>query len=210
MMAKKFFSGLLLVMMVVSFSAAVAWSEDTPQVDSDTPDSRYYRDGFFVGVDLGVGVGELKFVKDGDKHVGDKETGALAGFRAGYAFSRVFVLDAGLYGYSIYGGDPKLQLAAAMVTGNFYPLPDKGYFLKVGVGRGRVDVDTEIDGNTLEFTEIEGNMFGLGFGVEFPMGGKFLVGGSYDYRLTYLDDQDDVTDLVLRTSGLTIQGKLYF
>ena len=208
--ANKFFVGLMLVVIVVVISAPHAFAEDTSQAASGATDSRYYRDGFFVGVDLGVGIGELKFKQDGDKHVSDMETGALAGFRAGYAFTQIFVLDAGLYGYSIYGGDPELQLAAVLVTGTFYLLRDQGFFVKGSVGRGQVDANIEVGGNRLEYTDLEGNTFGLGFGWEYPVGGKFLIGGSYDYRLTYLDDQGEVTDLVLRTSGLTVQGKLYF
>jgi hypothetical protein len=100
--------------------------------------SHNYRDGFWLGFNVGAGNESFRFEND---HAGysDETTAPTFSLRLGGTPSQSWLLGAELFAWmdgdlNNYHGEPSNVLTSAMFIAQFYPISRGGLYLKGGIG----------------------------------------------------------------------------
>jgi len=135
------------------------------------------RHGFYGGLGLGDGMEQYKFAGDTFTSRVGKPSISI---RFGGTPSEQVRLGAELFGWSNPINDGVIDsenFGAALMSAQFYPAPQSGFYLKAGAGFATSGVNYANGSNTNE----TGFAFGLGTGYEFQLSRSVGVGPTLDW-----------------------------
>jgi hypothetical protein len=137
---------------------------------------------------LGLGIGGGMLQTSGGGLYQDRETGAAASFRAGYAFSSQVSLemDGTLWYRDESGTDFMFNVTGATI--NYYPRA-MGLVLRAGVGSGSGEASQQQGNVTVSSSESGLGILG-GVGYEFRVTPRFAFGPQIQYSWVDLDSFD--------------------
>lgn len=169
---------------------------------------RHDRRGWLVGFSFGAGGGKLNFERGERDHDADAETGFLGALRFGYGVSNslAFAVEAQGFNRSANGS----EWNAGALLGSLTWWPDGGgFFLRLGIGGGGIDlVEPHADG-TERTLEHEGSAAGMALGYEWRVGRTFALGLTADLVGLDIDDTEVLRDLAFGYAGFSVQFHWY-
>jgi hypothetical protein len=174
---------------------------------------RHQRQGFFLGLDAGIGGSYLEYEKDGQKYESDEddaEGGAMA-FRMGYAFNPYFSLSLDMRGFSHLGDDFDYSLGTSTISATVYPMGG-GFFLRAGLGGATLETEVDDDSTDPLIEEFEEHGVALGFGLGYDWFATehFAIGLSLEMRGACTEDFDDFENVCVGESALGVTMNYYF
>jgi hypothetical protein len=164
-----FFAVLLSIMIALP---ALAAAEPNPQT----------REGWLVGI--GVGGGSAALTSEGSSS--DREGGAAASLRVGYAFQPQFSAELDANGWSKEDAGVTTTFSVTTAAIDYYP-GAQGIVLRGGLGYGTTSLSAKSGSSSLTASE-SGFGFLVGAGYEFRLGRTFALGPQIDYSYMTLSD----------------------
>jgi len=176
------------------------------------------RQGFMIG--LGLGGGSAVEDIDGGPDQ-DRAGGGAAAFRLGFGVSPSLVIglestawlrqdDDQLFGETV---DVTTTLTTSGVALTWFPAPEGGFFVRGGLGFGRVAVELERGNVKAEASE---SGFGILFGIghEWRLTRSFALGIEGDFAVFGISDldvgEDETADVSYNYANLNLTGTWYF
>jgi len=137
--------------------------------------SAHVRRGAILGLNLGTGSSTLEYDAP-NGHVKRTVDGGIAGgARLGYAFSDRLVLSLEAHGYGWDDGAASRNAGVGLLVATWYPGAG-GFFLRAGVGGGRIAVHEPGIG----WKDRDGGAGTVGLGYEWRVGPQFAMGLAAD------------------------------
>ena len=161
------------------------------------------RRGTVLSVGPGAGGSTVEFSTPGGRVQRDVDGGVAAEARLGYAFSDYFALSLTAAGYGWENGGRTRRAGVGLLAATWYP-GGGGFFLRAGVGSGRVTVREE----GVDWNDREGEAVGGGLGYEWRVGPRFALGLAVDGYTVTLDDASG-GDTTFSHAALSLQLNWY-
>ena len=171
---------------------------------------RHDRQGFFLGVNTGIGSGQLGFEDKltGQDHDDDAGEGGFGGLRAGFALSNSVAL--GVEGQSWHRTRHDQESSAGALVGTVTWWPSGGgFFLRAGAGYGGVDLEEQHADGTVRKLEDDGFAGLLGLGYEWRVSRSFALGLALDAFLVDLEDTVRFENVGFGAGAFSIQLQWY-
>jgi hypothetical protein len=140
------------------------------------------REGWLVG--FGVGGGSAAISADGSSS--DRQGGAAASFRVGYAFQPELSAELNSNGWSKEDAGLTTTFTVTTAAINYYP-GAQGVVLRGGVGFGSTSISAKSGGTTVTASE-SGLGLLVGAAYEFRLGRTFALGPQVEYSYMTLSD----------------------
>jgi hypothetical protein len=166
------------------------------------------RRGWLVGFELGTGGGKPAFETAARDHDPDPELGFLATLRLGYAVSNSIAFSVEAQGFGRDSNGSEWNGGALLGSLTWWP-DGGGFFLRLGVGAGGVDLVEPHDDGVERKLEREGSAALLALGYEWQIRRTFALGLLMSLVALDLDDTDDLHDLRFGYGGFAIQFHWY-
>jgi len=195
---------LVLAALALAFAAPAAAEEDKP-----------IRHGFFVGGDIGFGAAATTHEIGGTEYdIEHDDVGAGISLRGGYQFTTWFGLSLDCRGVSMgFEDGHRTSVNSSALVATFYP-GNNGFFLRLGFGGARVDVDIPDDYDTStglarEYEkDVDIGVFGLGY--EWMMNDHYSLGIGLETRGGELDDFDDLKKVTVGEATFGVSMNYFF
>lgn len=158
-------------------------------------DHNYRRGGFFITGGVGAGGEQYKF-EDEDDYT-DRLTKPTLMLRIGGTPNPSVRIGGEFFGWgnNVTGTDNQAagmeQFGAALLTGQFFPLPTQGLFVKLGGGLGMSGFD--FDDPVFEDNNETGFAWSIGAGYDIPLSRNFSLGPSIDLYQASFSQRDEPT-----------------
>jgi hypothetical protein len=147
------------VILVIALAMAVAQTDEAAAQNPQT------RQGFFIG--LGLGLGSFDF-----EGGADRETGPSGHLTLGGALNPQVLLAGEFTGWTKEEGGGRVTHSNVSAAVQFYPMPEGGLFLRGGVGASTLTVSASGGGVTVSADE-------TGFGATAGLGYDIRVGSNF-------------------------------
>lgn len=173
-------------------------------------EARDQRQGFFMGLDLGIGSSHLEWEKDGQQYESGDHDGGAVGIRLGYAFNPYFSLSLDARGYG-HEGDEQYAIGTTTLSATVYPMGG-GFFIRLS--GGQACLETEVEGDDIDplFAEFKehGGTLGLGLGYDWMVSDHVALGLSLESRGVVVEDFDDYDEVTAGESTIGANMTYYF
>jgi len=174
-------------------------------------DLAYSREGWQLGLDVGLGGGHVEYERSGQAFETDDDTpGSTVGMRVGYGFSESFALSLELRGWGRERDAYETNVGSSLLLATFYP-GGSGFFLYGGLGAARIETtvpETGADPDAVAF-EKNGAMIALGLGYEWRLSRSFALALAVDARGGAVEDFGDLKDVNFGHSTLGFHFNWY-